>query len=106
MLKWIDALKIVGPIVLSTIPATAPFAPFILKGIEVAEEMAAPGAVKKESAKDIVALGVGVLNQVKGTEVVNVEAAQQIAHDAIDQVVKATNAFHKSVTAAPTDSTH
>lgn len=99
-MKWVDALKLVGPLTLSLFPATAPFAPFILKGIEVAEEMSAGGADKKAAALNIVKLGAAVTNQVTGKNAIDPENAAKLASDAIDTVVKATNEFHKTATAA------
>lgn len=93
-MNWIDALKIVGPLVLATVPGAAPFVPLILKGIEVAEESKVPGAKKKETAKDIVGLAANVINTVTKIPAVDPHLAVNIADQSIDLVIKATNEFH------------
>ena len=93
-MKWIDALKMIGPVVLATIPQTQPYAPLILKGIEVADDLAAPGAKKKEAALDIIRLGAQIANTATKSNAINADHAVLVASGAIDLVVRAANELH------------
>src|SRR5574338_476134 len=99
-MTWVEALKTIGPIVLSTIPGAAPFVPLVLKGIEVAEDSKAPGHTKKQLAKDITGLAANVVNTVKKSVVIDPVEATSVADRTIDLVVEATNQFHKETNSA------
>jgi hypothetical protein len=90
-MKWLDALKAIAPLVLSSIPETRQYVPLIIRGIEVAEGTKAPGKEKKAIAKEIVDLGARVTNEVTKKEVIDPVRAVLIADQSIDLVIEATN---------------
>ncbi len=94
-MTWVEALKVIGPVVLSTIPNAAPFVPLVLKGIEVAEDSKSPGHTKKQLAKDITGLAANVTNTVAKRVVIDPVQAVDMAEQTINMVVEATNQFHQ-----------
>lgn len=103
-MDWIKILKIIGPAIMAVVPGGLAFAPLVIAGIELAEETQKAGAEKKEIAKDAVKLGAEAANAVAkksgiDTEVINPNAAVQVADDTIDAVVGATNLVSKALDA-------
>ena len=93
-MRWVDALKVVGPMIIASVPQAKPYGPAILMGIEIADELATPGHKKKEAALDIVKLGVQITNTATKSNAIDSDQAVVIASSVIDMVVQAANELH------------
>lgn len=91
--KWLDILKMVGPIVVAvTVPGGQLLAPIIVGAIESAEKLpGASGAEKKAHALELVKAGAAAANAVTGKVKIDPEQAVAVARSGIDTVVGAVN---------------
>lgn len=96
--KWLEALKVLGPMVLSLIPGIPPAViPAIISGIREAEALnGASNEDKKAHALNIVDLTVGVVNETKGHEAINVNNLNTAISSGIDMVVSSIKVFKNS----------
>ena len=94
-MKWLDALKIIGPAILAVVPGAAPFTPLIIAGMELAEKSGKKGADKKVIAKEAVELGARTANTIANREVINPDEAVRVADGTIDIIVTATKSAEK-----------
>jgi hypothetical protein len=97
--SFVRVLKIIGPAVLSAIPATKKYAPLIIEGIATAEELAENDPVqkpnKKEIAKQMVSITTELTNKISKTDSYDPGEAVEIADSSIDIVVKAVNEYRR-----------
>lgn len=94
-MNWFNALKIIGPLVLGTVPGAAKYSGVILEGIALAENSKKPGADKKQIVLDSVKVAGETVNTAKGKNVFNVDKMVSTAAELVDLVVTATNALSK-----------
>ena len=92
--KWLSIVQAVTPLIVSIAnPAAAAISGLIVHAISQAETTAAPnttGDQKKSAAMQIISDGISVVNDVKGTQVVN-PSIVTTASDIVDDVVEAAN---------------
>jgi hypothetical protein len=97
--NWVKLLRVVGPKVLATIPATKKYAPLIIEGIATAEELAeddpAQKPNKKKIAKEMVSLAAKGANSFNPAKLYDPRKAVEAADKSIDIVVKAVNEQYK-----------
>lgn len=99
---FLTILKQVGPIVLASVPATAPLAPFIVKGIAAAELVpGATSAQKKAAALAIADDAAGALRA--GGIALDPQLTQATVSTAIDTVVGVVNQVHVLHAVAPSE---
>lgn len=93
MPKWLQILKVVGPVLVGVlVPGGPMLAPIIVGAIESAEKMkGATGPEKKAHALELVQAGVSGMNTVAGKTVVMPADAVATASSVIDTVVGVTN---------------
>ena len=92
--KWFDIIRLVTPIVAAFVPGAAPLAPYILAGIQEAEQLKnATGEAKKAHALAVVGNGIKVTNTLRpGTIEPTTGAAAASA--AIETVLLVTKTIH------------
>lgn len=99
-MNWKDILLTIGPTVLSLIPATRPIAAIVPAAVAEAEDMLnASGREKKAAALELVHTGVKATNATAGRQVIDPDAAHDVADNAIDAIVATTNLWSKTTVA-------
>lgn len=99
---FLHILEQVGPVVLAAVPATAPLAPFIIRGIAAGELIpGATGPQKKAAALAIAGEAADAL-AAKGV-LLDRTAAEANVSAAIDTVVGIVNQVHALHVVAPTE---
>ena len=102
-MKWQDILKILGPAILAINPRTAPIAPLVIAGIEVAEAIPGKtGPEKKALVLELVRIGASGTNLVAQRDVINPTDTASVVGSGIDTVIGAINLVHRAQPAPPT----
>lgn len=97
-LDWKALVNVVATTVLPiAFPALAPATPFIVHGIQVAENMGGSGPEKLAKAIDIANAGAAAANQIHGSQVINIDVMNQTLSAGISVVVGASNLVHKNI---------
>ena len=96
MPKWLEILARLGPSILLFTPA-APLAPFVLAGIQVAEQIpGAAGPVKKALAIQIAQLSAQAANTAAGKPATDPVVVGETVGSAIDTVIGVINTVHQA----------
>lgn len=91
-MKWLDLLKVLGPVVLSTIPGIpAVIIPVVIHAIETAEGSFKSGADKKGAALAVAVDAVTITNSVAKKEVIGPAVVPAVSNG-IDAVISVVNA--------------
>lgn len=100
MKKWLDLMKMILPVVLAQNPKTAVVAPFVIEGIEAAEQLpGAKGAAKAAHAKEIALAAIHAANAEAGRTVVDPDAVSEAIDSGIETGVAVVNVVHGHPTA-------
>lgn len=90
-MKFIDALKILGPAIMMAIPGAQPFIPLVIAGMHFAEESGQKGADKREIGKNAVKLTAQAANTIAKKEVVPEDQALAVYDQSVDTIVSVVN---------------
>lgn len=90
--QFLEILASVGPMILSLLPETAPFAPLVSQAIAAAEQIpGATGPQKKAIAVSIVQIAAQAGDQAAGRTVVDPATLGSLVSQGIDTTVAAVN---------------
>jgi len=99
--KWLSIVQAVAPMIITVAnPAAGAISGLIIHAIGQAEITAddkTTGQQKKDAAMQIISDGIGVVNNVKGTQVID-PAIIPTTSDVVDDVVEAANQLHDKST--------
>ena len=100
---WKSLVNIIASTVIPiAFPPLAPAIPFIVHGIQTAESMpGATGQEKLQKSIEIANAGAVAANQIHGTDIINVDAMNQVIAAGVSAVVNATNVVHKETNQPP-----
>ncbi len=90
-MKFIDILKLLGPMLALSIPGGEKYSGLIMAGISLAEETAKSGKDKKQIAIDSVRVGAEASNLIAGHTIVDPNKAVVVAENTIDSIVELVN---------------
>lgn len=97
MLKWLETIGSIAPLVMQFIPGCAPLAPYVSFGVQQAEKIpGASGAQKRDIAIAIAKAGVGATNALKGSTLIDPAISDETIGATVDAVVGITNIVHKA----------
>lgn len=95
-MDWKSLVKIIASTVIPiAFPKLTPAVPFIVHGIEVAEDFGGSGSDKLEKAVKIANDGMQATNQIAGKEVIDISAANSVLANGISAVVDASKVVKK-----------
>lgn len=96
-MNWKSLIATIVPIILASNPKTAKLAPFVVSGIQVAEELPGKkGKDKLDAAVSIAKLGLQAANAQLGRDVIDLEVADEIIESAASAGVDAVNIIHNA----------
>lgn len=105
-MNWKNLINIIASTVLPLIyPPLAPAVPFIIHGIQTAENAGGTGAQKLQQAVDIAVSGAQATNQIVGKTLIDIPALSATVADGINTVVNATNIIAKATPSTVVPST-
>jgi hypothetical protein len=97
-MNWKALINVIASVVLPiAFPPLAAATPFIIHGIDVAENLGGTGPEKLQKAVEIANAGAAAANQIHGSELINVDAMNQTVAAGISAVVNAANMVHKNI---------
>lgn len=92
LMKWLDILKVVGPIVAMSIPGAQPLVPVIVAAIGEAEAIpGASGAEKKAHVVNVAIAAAEGVNVAAKKQIMDPTTVSQTTSSAIDTIVGVTN---------------
>lgn len=95
-MNWKALINLIASTVIPiAFPPLAPAVPFIVHGIQVAEDMGGTGQEKLAKAVDIANAGAQATNQIAGKQVINVDEMNTVIKDGVSTVVDTVNLINK-----------
>ncbi len=96
-MNWKALINLIASTVIPiAFPPLAPAVPFIVHGIQVAEDMGGTNTEKLNKSIEIANAGAQATNKITGKETINLDAMNAVISSGISAVVDAANVVNKS----------